>query len=302
MIVKNKKEISSWEIRWGKVRPYLYVAPAIVFICIFVIYPLSNLIYMGFIKWNMVSPVKEWVGLDNYKYIFNDGEFITSLWNTTVYTFFTVGLSLSISLLVGAWIRKPSKFNNFVQGAIFLPHIISLVSISMVWMWLMDTDKGLLNYILEFFGLPKSRWFKGSESAMMSVIIVAVWKGIGYYSLIISSSIQRIPQEILEAAELDNAGRIKTFFKIILPMISPTTFMLLITMTIGAYKVFDTVNITTGGGPGSATMVIVYYVYEQAFRIFRLGPASAAGTILLIIISAVTALYFKLLSKRVHYN
>ena len=183
-----------------------------------------------------------------------------------------------------------------------MPHIISLLSVAMVWMWIMDEKTGLLNMVLGWFGLPGLRWLQSSKTAMLSIIIVSIWKSLGYHTMIIYAALQSVPIELFEAAELDNAGRFRTFMRITLPMISPQTFMLLITMTIGSFKVFETIRIMTGGGPGSSTEVLVYYIYQQAFYYQKVGLASAAGVVLLLIVGLLTAFYFLALSKRVHYQ
>ncbi|MNI76114.1 sn-glycerol-3-phosphate transport system permease protein UgpA [compost metagenome] len=154
--------------------------------------------------------------------------------------------------------------------------------------------------MLKWVGLPPSEWLQSSRTALISVIIVSVWQGIGYYTLIIVAALQSIPPSIYEAAELDNAGRFKVFYKITLPMISPQLFFILVVMTIGSFKVFDTIKIMTGGGPNNATSTVVYYMY--GFRTTNIGYSSATGVVLMAIIGVLTIIYFRLLSKKVHYQ
>jgi len=181
--------------------------------------------------------------------------------------------------------------------------LIAMISCAMIWSWIMDQNSfGLLNVVLGFFKLPPLRWLNSSDTAMLSIVIVSVWKSIGYYALIILASLKGIPTEIYEAAALDNAPKIRTFFKITLPLLSPQLFFLLITITISSFKVFDTIRVMTGGGPGNSTDVISYYIYRYAFQHFKIGYASAAGTVLMIILMVMTAIYFKILSKRIHYQ
>ncbi len=287
--------------RMYKIRPYLFILPAILFLGVFVIYPVFDLMIRSFQNWNLVNP-PTWAGIRNYQIIFRKRDFMDALINTAVYTVFSVSIQLIVAIVIAAWLRKSKPINNLTRTAMFMPHIISLLSIAMVWMWLMDEKAGLLNVILSWFGIPGLRWLQSSETAMMSIIIVSIWKSLGYHTMIIYAALQGVPTELYEAAELDNAGRIRTFFRITLPMISPQTFMLLITMTIGSFKVFETIRIMTGGGPGSATEVLVYYIYEQAFYYQKVGLASAAGVVLLAIVGMLTAVYFLALSKKVHYQ
>ncbi|MCU6792081.1 sugar ABC transporter permease [Paenibacillus sp. WQ 127069] len=286
---------------WETVRPYLMIAPAMLGILTFVIYPIAYLIYLSFYKYNLMNKSKsKFIGLENFEQIFTRGDFYKALGNTVTYTVGVVVLTLVISLLMAIWLNKKIRFNAIVQAGIFTPHIVSIVSVSLVWLWLMEPNQGLLNFALRAVGLPTSQWLQSSDTALLSVIIVSVWQGVGYYTLIIVAALQSIPPTIYEAAALDNASRFKVFYKITLPMISPQLFFILIIMTIGSFKVFDTVKIMTGGGPNNATNTLVYYIY--GFRTTSIGYSAATGVVLLVIISLLTFVYFRLLSKKVHYQ
>jgi len=290
---------STWRDR---IRPYLFILPAMIFLVVFTIYPLGNLVYLSFTDWNLVNPVKNWKGISNYKYLFGRKDFNIALTNTFYYTFWNVLLLLGLAVIIAVWLKKDTKINGFLRTAMFTPHVIALLSISMVWAWLMNENEGLLNMILSAVGLPTSRWLQSSDTAMNSILVVSVWKGLGYYVMIVFAALQGIPAEIYEAADLDNASAVSRFFKITLPMISPQLFMLLITMTIGSFKVFETIRIMTGGGPGTSTQVLVFYIYQQAFTYLKVGLACAAGTILLVIVGVMTIVYFAVLARRVHYQ
>ena len=177
-----------------------------------------------------------------------------------------------------------------------------MVSVALIWIWMMDPQFGLFNVILRSLKLPTSAWIRSSDSALGSVIFVAAWKSIGYYTLIFIAALQAIPQEIYEAADLDKAGKIRTFFKITLPIISPQIFFVLIIMTIGCFKVFETIRVMTRGGPNNATMSIVYLIYDEVFSFSRIGYGAAVGVVLLVIVGLLVALYFINLSKKVHYQ
>ncbi len=282
-------------------RPYLLIAPAMAGIFVFVMYPIGYLVYLSMYQYNLMNKAKsKFVGFDNFKEILGREDFYKSLGNTAVYTAGVVLLTMLISLLIAVWLNKNTRFNRFVQASIFMPHIVSIVSIALVWLWMMDPNIGFLNYLLKTLGLPTSQWLQSSKTALISIIIVSVWQGIGYYVLIIVAALQGISPSIYEAAELDNASKYKVFYKITLPMISPQLFFILIIMTIGSFKVFDTVRVMTSGGPNNATNTLVYYIYEH--RTTNIGYASATGIVLLVIISILTLVYFKLLAKKVHYQ
>ena len=260
------------------------------------------MIYLSFTDWNLVSPIKNFVGLTNFIYLFKREDFLAALRQTFQYTVWTVFVLGVLSITIAVWLKKATRTNNFLRGAIFMPHIVSLLSVAMIWFWLMDEKSGLLNMALEFMHLPTSPWLQSSKTALPSLIIVSCWKSLGYHVLIIFAALQNIPDEIYEAAELDNAGKFSVFFRITFPMISPQAFLILITMTIGSFRVFETIRIMTGGGPGTSTQVLVHYIYQTAFSYFKVGLASAAGVVLLAIVGVMTSVYFFALSKMVHYQ
>ncbi|MGD6893430.1 carbohydrate ABC transporter permease [Bacillus infantis] len=286
----------------NKLRPYGMIAPSISIFGLFFIYPILYMIYLSFHDWNFVSPVKDFVGIGNFKALFAEREFIEVMQNTFTYTALTVSLTVAVSLLLALWLNRQGALYGFVQGAIFSPHIISLVSVSMLWMWLMDTDYGLLNWFLNLFGIANVPWLTDPGTSLFSLVIVAVWKGIGFNTLIFIAGLQSIPKDIYEAAELDEANKARTFFKLTLPMLSPTLFFLTIISLIASFQVFETIAIMTQGGPINSTNTFVFYIYEYGFRFFKIGYASAAGVLLLILVSLLTIVYFRLLSRRVHYR
>lgn len=287
---------------WHKLRPYAMIAPAIVIFCLFFIYPIGYMIYLSFHEWNFVSPDKQFVGMQNFASLFGEREFIEVMQNTFIYTALTVSLTIVISLLLALWLNNNGSVYSLVQGAVFSPHIISLVSVSMLWMWLMDTDYGLLNWFLNLFGLANVSWLTDPSTSLFSLVIVAVWKGIGFNTLIFIAGLQSIPRDMYEAAQLDESSKARTFWKLTLPMLSPTLFFLTIIGMINSFQVFETISIMTQGGPINSTNTFVYYIYEYGFRYFKIGYSSAAGVLLLFIVGLLTILYFKLLAKRVHYR
>lgn len=293
---RKKKSRDGWA-------PYLLVGPAMVLLMIFVFYPLVNLVYLSFFDYNLIG-TKKFVGFKNYNTLFFvKTDFLEALENTAVYTITVVVFSLLLAVLFAMWLEKDSRFNRFLQKSMFTPYLISMVSCAYIWSWMYNDDSGILNAMLALFHLPLSRWLKDSHIALFCVAAVAVWKSLGYYLIIVLASVRTIPAEIMEAAELDNTPVLRKFFKITLPMISPQLFFLLITITISSFKVFDTIQVMTDGGPGNSTDVLVTYIYRYAFKMnAKVGYASAAGTILLIILMILTFVYFKLLGKKVYYQ
>lgn len=287
---------------WRLIRPYAMVAPSIVTFGVFFIYPIFYMIYLSVHSWDFVSPEKPFVGLDNFAELAGSREFIEVLGNSFNYTLMTVSLTIVVSLFLALWLNRKGVLYGIVQGAIFSPHIISLVSVSLVWMWLMDPQFGLLNWLLASIGLPRLEWLSHPDSSLLSLVLVAVWKGVGFNTLVFIAGLQSIPSELYEAAELDESNRLTTWYRITLPMLSPTLFFLVIINLIGSFQVFETIAIMTQGGPVNSTNTLVYYIYQYGFRFFKIGYASAAGVVLLAVIGLLTLLYFKLLSKKVHYR
>jgi len=287
-----------------KLKPYLLLLPAFLGIGAFTIYPVIRLVTWSVYKVNQLNPSKtRFVGFDNFTYLFNNQGFMKALKNTGVYSLWTIMIIMAVAIILAVWLAKQQdKMSKFTQAAAFTPHIISMVSIGMVFAQMMNPTFGLFNNILAGLNLPTLQWLQSSDTAMGSVIFVSSWKSIGYYSLIIIGALQSISPSIYEAAALDNSGSLRTMSKITIPMISPQLFFTLIVMTIGSFKVFDTIRILTDGGPNNATTSIVYYIYKQVFWEGNIGRASASGTVLLVIVGTMTVIYFRLLSKKVHYQ
>lgn len=283
-------------------KPYLLIAPAMLAFLIFSIYPIFNMIQLSFYDWNMISPVKNFVGLQNYQKLLQDGDFRQTLLNTVIFTVFASLGDVVLGLLVASYLKKKSWVNNLLQSIVFTPYIISLASIALLWMWIMNPDYGLLNAVFHIFGISGINWLGNPKYALMSIIIICIWKNVGYDALILIAALQSVPPSLYEAAALDRTNPWRKFTKITLPMISPTLFFLMIVEVIGSFNVFETIQILTGGGPQNSTNTIVFSLYQYGFKFYKIGYASAIGVVLMIIISIFTVIYFMLLSKKVHYQ
>ncbi|ELK43580.1 ABC transporter permease [Brevibacillus agri] len=294
---------AAWLELATRLRPYLYLAPAMICFLLFFFYPIGSIIYLSFLDWSLINLEEmDWVGLQNYRDLLGDQDFRQVLGNTAVFTVATVGIGLTLSFLLALWLNKKAKVYGIIQATVFSPHIISLVSVSMLWMWLMDPQFGLLNAALEAVGLPGYTWLTDPKSSLLSLIIVSIWKGVGYNTLIFIAGLQSIPGDIYEAAALDQSPWWRTLVRITVPMLSPTIFFLLIINTISSFQAFDTIAIMTQGGPINSTNMLVYYIYEQGMDFYNGGLAAAASVILLILVGILTALHFVFMSKRVHYR
>lgn len=284
---------------------YLMILPAIAFLSVFVIYPMLHLIQLSLYTGNANNPYKKFVLFENFRQIlFVKPDFMIAVRNTAVYTVSMVVLLIFFAVIFALWMYKDRAINRVAQTVFFTPHLVATISCAFIWSWLYNSNSyGLFNSILALFGINPIRWLDTTDTAMLSVIIMNIWKGIGYYALIVMSALKAIPVEIYEAAKLDNASPLKVFFKITLPMLSPQLFFMLITITTGSFKVFDSIRIMTNGGPGRSTQVMTMYIYDYAFqRNNTLGIGAAAGVVLMLILFLITILDFKGFERRVHYQ
>ncbi len=283
---------------------YILAAPAVILLLVFTVYPLIYLIYRSLFGGNLITKDPDFVGMENYQTLFASEDFHKVLTNTLVYTLITVVLTIALAVIIASWLhsKRNRKLNEITQTFIFTPHIISVVSVSTLFLWLMDSKMGFLNSVLNALGFDSYTFLASPDTALFSIALVMVWKGLGYYVLLIMAALQNIPTSVYEAAELDDTPKLRTFFKITLPMISPTILFTSVVATISSFKVFDSVSIMTGGGPLNSTNTLVYYIYEYAYRYGKPGQACAAGVILLIFVCAITFLQFKVSKKRVYYQ
>lgn len=284
------------------IKPYIFLAPALLILSVFSIYPILHMITLSFYEWNMISPVKTFVGLTNFINLVSDVKFYQIIGNTLIYVVFTVCLNIVLGMALALFLNKKTKINSFLQSIAFFPYIVSLASISLLWMWIMNKDFGLLNALLEFLHLQTIDWLGSTTYALISLIIISVWKGVGYNALIILASLQSVPKYLYEAARLDKASSWKIFRKITLPMISPTVFFLTLMDAIASFKVFETIQIITEGGPQNSTNTLVFALYEYGFHFYKIGYAASIGVVLFLIIAIFTIGYFVVLSKKVHYQ
>ncbi len=285
--------------------PYLVIIPAFVFIVLFVIYPMIEIVYLSLFKGNLMKPTKAFVGLKNYYDIFFvKNDFKASLSNTAVYSVAVVVFLIFFAVFFALWFFQERKINSIAQTFIFTPHLIASVCAGFIWAWIMSKQEyGLFNTVFAAFGLGPFKWLESSASAMACIVFVVIWKNVGYYTLIVLAALKSIPREIYEAAELDATPKLRQFFKITLPLLSPQLFFLLITITISSFKVFDTIRVMTDGGPGNSTNVIAMYIYDYSvIRMNSLGIGTAAAAVLMLILIVMTFVYFRMVERKVHYQ
>ena len=262
-----------------KLIPYLFILPNMVLFVAFMIVPIFMTGYYSLTKWNGIG-AKEFIGLANYAKIFTNSTFLTSLKNTFVFTLSVVPLIMALGLLTAMLLNQPFALRGFVRASLYLPCMISSVITGLAFMWLFDTNLGLINYLLTASGFSKIPWAESRQYAMLMVIITYLWHYTGSKMVIYLAALQGIPAEYYEAATVDGANGFQRFVHITIPMLKGTNLFVLITTIIESFKAFDLIHTMTGGGPRNATSTLVMYIYNTAFVNNNVGRASAAAIIL----------------------
>lgn len=301
---KMKKYDDAERKIFSKLNPaYIYILPAAIGSLFFVIVPFIFMMVVSFFKFSFADPLNsKFVGFNNFITVFTkDRDFKYAFTNTILFAFFTVFILMIITVSLAAWLSKNTKINNITQTMIFTPHIASLVSVSILWLTMLNPT-GIVNQVLSIFGIKGPNWLTDPNTALISVGIAAVWKSIGYYVLIIISGLQSIPTYVYEAAKLDKASKWTTFRKITLPLLSPTLMFVFTVKFINAFKTFVTVDLMTQGGPQGHSMVLGYWIYTMGRVNQNYGFAMVGAIVLTILIAIVTFVNNKLFNKKVTYQ
>jgi len=293
---KKMSKSARREMKWF----YIFISPWLIGFLVFTIYPMIASAFYSFHNYNIVNI--EYVGLANYRELFSDQIFIKSLVVTGTYVLVSVPLSIVAALSVAMLLNQKIPFVSFWRTLYYLPSIISGVASALLWRWIFNGKFGIFNNILAYFGIVGPDWFNSQQWAMPAYWIISLW-GIGGSMVIYLAALQGVPTSLYEAAEMDGASPARKFFNITIPMISPVLLYTLITNMISSFQVFTMIYVISGGlgGPNYSTMVYVLYLFKNAFQWTRFGYASAIAWVLFIIISVMTVLMIKTLSKRVYY-
>lgn len=279
-----------------KITPYLLVSPYIIHFMLFVAFPVIFSIILTFHKWNIISPM-EYVGLNNYIRLFKDEVFFRSLINTLIFLVIHIPLQIIIALFLAVILNQNIKFRGFFRAAFFLPVIVSGVVVTILWQQLYGFDTGLLNRLLVSIGLGKVGWLTDPNIAMPSIALMATWKNVGLYIVLFLVGLQTVPNQYYEAADIEGASRWQKFYKITLPMINPTIFMVVILSTIGGFSLFIEPYVMTGGGPLNSTISAVLYIYKQGFFYYHMGYSATLGLFFALIIMAVVVIQKKFVER-----
>jgi multiple sugar transport system permease protein len=269
------------------------VSPAVLLIGLFGLLPVIWAFALSFQRNDLATP-GTWIGLDNYRHLTQDPVFRQSVRNTVIYTVAFVPTTLVLSLLAAALINRKIRGITVYRLAVFIPVVTSTLATGVIFSWLLDPDYGLVNAGLSKLGLPTMGFFSSPDQALFSVVLMTVWGWVGFGALIFLAGLQGIPNELVEAAQIDGCSRRAAFWRIQVPLLRPVSGFLLVWLTINALQLFDEVYVTTKGGPLHSTTVIVYYLYQQAFQFFLAGYAAAIAVLLFAAIAVITAVQLRL--------
>jgi multiple sugar transport system permease protein len=267
----------------------LFVAPAIIHLIIFTVIPVIMAFFLSFMAYRAIEPPR-WNGLQNYVNLFNESLFWTALGNTLLYALLSVPARMIIALLIAVLLNQAIPFRSFFRAAVYLPQVTSIAAISIVWMWLYNPEYGLINQGFKAFGLTPQTWLYNPQLALVSIVIMTTWYGVGANMVIFLAGLQSIPEHLYEAARIDGADTWNIFRHITVPMLSTTTVFVLLTNVMEAFRVFESIYVMTNGGPGRATTTLTVVIYKRGFENFQFGQASAMAFVLFIVVIAATIL------------
>ncbi|MGB3976710.1 MAG: sugar ABC transporter permease [bacterium] len=281
---------------------YFLLLPTLVIITTFHVLPIFYSFALSTLNWDLISKA-QFVGLRNFRLLAGDALFWKSVWNTLYYTALSVPLTLIFSLSIAVLLNNKIKGIDIYRIIYFIPVITSINAVSIVWKLIYHPNYGLLNKLLALVEIPPQRWLLDPKWAMASIVLMSVWKGLGYNVILFLTGLKNIPQHLYEAATVDGAGRWHKFRHITWPLLSPTTFFIFVMSIIGSFQVFSQIYMMTpGGGPMNSTMTVVFYLYKAGFGDFHFGYAAAIAFELFLMIFALTLVQKLFIEKRVHYQ
>ncbi len=287
------------------VKDFVCVLPALIFLAIFTYYPICRLIQISFTDWNLLNDRWNYVGLKNWIWLFNGSgtkHLLNSLKVTILYSIGELAITLVGGLIFALIFNRMNAAFSFMRAVVFVPKYVAMSSAAVVFLWILNTDNGILNYLITSLGLPAVDWLGNRNTALLSVLLLTGWRAVGYGMMIYLSAMIGISKDYYVAASLDGATAVQRFWKITIPMLSPTTLFLFVTTFISSMKVFQSVDILTKGGPYRSTEVFVYKIYLYAMEDFRMDRASVIAIAFFVLLLIITASTFKVSNSSVHYD
>ncbi|WDF50554.1 sugar ABC transporter permease [Paenibacillus sp. KACC 21273] len=280
----------------------LFTMPAVIPLLVFWLGPLGYIFYLSFTDWDFMSPDKLFVGLDNYRYLLTNPEFYQALKVTALFGLGSVIPIMVGGLLLALLMNSKLRTSGIYRAFIFSPWVTPTVAVSIVWSWIFQPDVGYANHVLSWFGIAGIGWLQDSHWALIAILIVTLWKSVGWAMIFYLVALRNLPSDLLEAASIDGAGAWRSFRHITLPLISPTTFFLAVILTIQSLQAYDQINVMTQGGPAGSTRTLLYLYYQSAFEAFNVGEASSVAVVIILICVLLSGCSFLIGRKMVHYQ
>ena len=283
---------------------YLLISPAMVLLVVFVLVPALWIIWLSFQRWDLISGTSDYIGTANYeRLLLRDGVFRQSVWQTVYFVAVTVPASMGLGLLLAVLLNRAMPFRDLLRTLVFTPYVMPVVSTALIFGFIYHPDVGVLNAALNVFGLPKVNWLESPRAVMPAIMLYSVWQHSGYNAVIFLAGLANLGPELDEAAQVDGATAWTRFWTITWPLLSPTTYFVLLINLIASFKVVQPILVfSPGGGPDKAAETIGFYLYVQAFSFFHAGYAAAISVVLFAVILAMTGLQVGLVSRRVFYR
>lgn len=281
---------------------YLFLAPSILLFGLFLLYPLMRSLYLSLFLTDPRGHIAAYVGFDNFRQLLTSSSFWSSLAVTGKFALITVPGGLLLGLIMSALAHSRLKGMRIFQFIFSLPLALSVSTSAVIWMMLFHPTLGMFNYFLDLVGLPAVQWLTDPKWALLSISVMTIWMNSGFNFIVLLSGLQGIPEDMYDSAKVDGAGPVRTFVRIILPLLSPVVFFLTVVSLIGAFQAFGQMHILTKGGPAGSTEVLVYSIYKEAFVNYQFGTGSAMAIVLFVLIMILTLIQFTLVEKKVHYQ
>ncbi|ALO68339.1 glycerol-3-phosphate ABC transporter permease [Arthrobacter alpinus] len=297
-MVPQRKRRTPWK-SW-----LLFVAfagPNVALLIIFTYKPLIQSLQYSLLQWNIGSATARFIGLDNYTNWFSDPATANVVRVTVIFTVFTVGGGMVLGLSLALLLNRKLRGTGLARTVVVAPYVLSGVAVGLLWLFVFDPNFGILGAVLKAVGLSSPDWYNDPQWALPMLIVVYLWKNVGYVALIYLAALQAVPRELIEAATLDGAGAFASFRNVVLPLLGPTTFFLSVTTLLSSLQSFDIIQAMTQGGPLEGTTTMMYQIYQEGFATGRAGYSSAIATVLFVVLLIITAVQMLVVQKKVHY-
>ena len=266
---------------------YLFIFPAVVGFAFFFALPAIRGLLISFTDWNLLTP-PDYVGMENYQRLFNDANFWNSVQVTITYVVLNIPLQVIFAMALAVFMDRVFQKSAWLRNIIIIPWLLPGVVVALLWMWMLDNRLGIVNAVLNQLGIPSQPFLGAVDQVIPSIALINIWRYVGYTSILLFAGLKTIPQQLYDAAAIDGATGFQQFWSVTLPLLRPVLAFVLITHIIGSFQVFDTIAVTTGGGPVKASQVLYWYIYEFAFVRFNMGYATTIATVLFVVLVIIT--------------